>query len=413
MGATAALLISMFLTVIAKEASPTSAKYERVMNEMGSMDDESLLDILKSAGYSDVTLGERLDPSFEGKHSDGNMSVDEEEFPSEFTFGHSCHTVDMKMMPKHMRDKGAKIVSGDASKEGNGQILLETNEDIVVDRRALRKLNNQVQGKLNAKVNSRVDEAVQLSRELSAGAQMQLDGEQFVRAKKFGAKKFGAKKFGAKKLAKKAGKKATGGQGGSTDLDCECKPYECHCNKQCFCRLSTDKFEGTHFPPEANCPVCPICAKPNKEDPKNGKGPMTNMEQDFKCSCNMDGVGGPGISEGGYMECDCKVADCTCSKECQCKKTGGLPEFKETAHSIKVDEKDIKRAEDVHKNMKVQGNKPTPPQVTKQPKLQEAQSKSSSNGRESHDGAQVQQHAASDVTSAKGKTAEIRDVIYG
>ena len=70
--------------VQAKETSPTSAKYERVLNEMGSMDDESLLDILKSAGYSDINLGKRLDPSFQGKHSDdGNIRFDEEEFPSE------------------------------------------------------------------------------------------------------------------------------------------------------------------------------------------------------------------------------------------------------------------------------------------------------------------------------------------
>ena len=392
MGATAALLISMVLAVAAKGTSPTSAKYERVLNEMALMDDESLLDILKSAGYSDINLGKRLNPSFQGKHSDGNIRLDEEEFPSEFTFGHSCHSVDMKMTTKHMRDKGAKIVAGDTSEEGSNHILLETNENVVIDRRVLRKLNTQNQGKLNAKVNSRVDEALQLSRELSAGAQI-------------------LKK--TNRIMQNVANKAAGEQGGSTDLDCECKPYECHCNKQCFCRLSTDKFEGTHFPPEANCPVCPICAKPNKEDPKNGKGPVTNIEQDFKCSCNMDGVGGPGISEGGYMECDCKVADCTCSKECQCRKTGSLPKFKETANSIKVDEKDIKRGEDVNRNIKLQGSKTEPKQETKQPKLQEAQLKSASNGHGSHDDAQTQQHGASDVASAKGKTAEIRDVIYG
>jgi hypothetical protein len=276
----------------------------------------------------------------------------------------------------------------------------------------LRKLNSQNQGKLNAKVNSRVDEALQLSRELSAGAQMQLDSEKFIGARNLG-KMIRKAKGVAKKVKKVAKKVANELGGGSTDLDCECKPYECHCNKQCFCRLSTDKFEGTHFPPEANCPVCPICAKPNKEDPKNGKGPVTNIEQDFKCSCNMDGVGGPGISEGGYMECDCKVADCTCSKECQCRKTGSLPKFKETANSIKVDEKDIKRGEDAHRNIKMQGNKAALKQETNQPKLQEAQSKSASDGHESNDGAQTQQHVASDVANANGKTAEIRDVIYG
>ena len=82
-----------------------------------------------------------------------------------------------------MRDKGAKIVAGDTSEEGSNQILLETNENVVIDRRVLRKLNSQNQGKLNAKVNSRVDEALQLSRELSAGAQMQLDSEIYWCAK--------------------------------------------------------------------------------------------------------------------------------------------------------------------------------------------------------------------------------------
>ena len=121
----------------------------------------------------------------------------------------------------------------------------------------------------------------------------------------------------------------------------------------------------------------------------------------------MDGVGGPGISEGGYMECDCKVADCTCSKECQCRKTGSLPKFKETANSIKVDEKDIKRGEDVNRNIKLQGSKTEPKQETKQPKLQEAQLKSASNGHGSHDDAQTQQHGASDVASAKAKLQKL------
>ena len=61
----------------------------------------------------------------------------------------------------------------------------------------------------------------------------------------------------------------------------------------------------------------------------------------------------------------------------------------------------------------MQGSKTESKQETKQPKLQEAQLKSASNGHGSHDDAQTQQHGASDVASAKGKTAEIRDVIYG
>ena len=109
------------------------------------------------------------------------------------------------------------------------------------------------------------------------------------------------------------------------DLDCECEPYACSCHKQCFCRLSGDPFKGTHYPPDANCPVCAKCPGSGSDDGDGDGGESSTPEQDFKCSCSFEGIGGAGISNGGYMECDCKVADCSCSKKCACrlKKDGG------------------------------------------------------------------------------------------
>ena len=61
--------------------------------------------------------------------------LDPEEFPNQFTFGHSCHTVDLKMTTQHMQDKGAKIITTDDAdlngvddKEKDNTVLLETNE---------------------------------------------------------------------------------------------------------------------------------------------------------------------------------------------------------------------------------------------------------------------------------------------
>ena len=112
------------------------------------------------------------------------------------------------------------------------------------------------------------------------------------------------------------------------DLACECQPYECHCRKQCFCRLAADPFRGMHYPPEANCPVCPVCFdSPDAGNPGNDATEQApddvTVEQDYKCTCSFEGIGGAGISNGGFMECDCKVADCTCDKKCVCRK--GLP----------------------------------------------------------------------------------------
>jgi hypothetical protein len=100
------------------------------------------------------------------------------------------------------------------------------------------------------------------------------------------------------------------------NLDCDCQPYSCSCQKQCFCRLSADPFAGTHYPPNANCPVCPSCNETPEKDDDDDDNPL--QKPDYKCSCSFDGVGGAGISNGGYMNCDCRIADCSCSKQCAC-----------------------------------------------------------------------------------------------
>jgi hypothetical protein len=391
-------LLSLFMITvgnfaIAKETTTLkSSKYEKVMNSMNVLDNEALLDVLKSAGYANAKLGQRRDLTFQKQQKNSEnqhpasketfeVTTEEEDFPHEFTFGHSCQSVDLKMTTKHMQDKGATVVvvnNDDGSENINpNSVLLETNEKVVLNKRVLRKVNSQAQGKLNGKMG----EIMQLSNSLSSGAQINLE------------------------------KGMQGNAKSSTDLDCECKPYECHCHKQCFCRLSTDPFSGTHFPPEANCPVCPVCSTPGKDAPQKGKGKTKNIEQDFKCTCNMDGVGGPGISEGGYMECDCKIADCTCSKECQCKKQGSLFDFKEKdGKTIKIDEKTIKHGEDVHnRNMQQeqkqqQNSKNTNKngQRFKETKIQEASTMNSKNIKKNYTEKEKEK-----------KEQKIEDVVYG
>ena len=111
------------------------------------------------------------------------------------------------------------------------------------------------------------------------------------------------------------------------DLICECQPYNCHCQKQCFCRMTEDPFKGLHYPPEANCPVCPVCSDMKTKGPDSDDNalPKSPPKQDYKCSCSFEGIGGAGLSNGGYMECDCKVADCTCEKKCACRKRSAVP----------------------------------------------------------------------------------------
>ena len=402
-------VIASASTTTAKPSLKT-VKYEKLMNHMNGLDNDALLDALKSAGYAQANLGSRRDLTFQKKKNNNENDSEEkhfkldmskihhdEEFPNQFTFGHSCHTVDLKMTTQHMQDKGAKIITTDDAdlngvddKENDNTVLLETNEKIVLNKKLLRKMNNQAQGKLNAKM----DEIMQLSSSLSAGAQTNLETQNRV----------------------------SGGPG-STDLDCECRPYECHCHKQCFCRLSVDPFAGTHFPPEANCPICPVCTKPSKNAPQKGKGATKNAEQDFKCSCNLEGVGGPGISEGGYMECDCKVADCTCEKTCQCKKTGSGFSFKskkdDDGKTIKINEKDIKHGEEVHKKNSDNKNnnvkKDQQKKQTEQPRFQETkvQEASSTSSASSNNNNNQPKKTADTSKKNNNKEQKIEDVIYG
>ena len=89
-------------------------------------------------------------------------------------------------------------------------------------------------------------------------------------------------------------------------LDCDCESYKCHCRKQCFCKLLADGFGGNSVPPP-----------PPKETGEPSKPPVP--DHSFKCTCSFDGVGGGGLSNGGSMDCDCKVADCACEKQCVCR----------------------------------------------------------------------------------------------
>ena len=131
--------------------------------------------------------------------------------------------------------------------------------------------------------------------------------------------------------------------GALNDLDCDCQPYSCTCRKQCFCRLSADPFNGLHYPPNANCPQCPSCDDHKEDDDDDDDDHKGVSKPDYKCSCSFDGIGGAGISNGGFMNCDCRVADCSCSKQCACtskKKTA--QGFKEVEESVvlEVDKND-------------------------------------------------------------------------
>lgn len=90
-------------------------------------------------------------------------------------------------------------------------------------------------------------------------------------------------------------------------LDCDCETYNCHCRKQCFCKLISKPFSGNPVPPP-----------PVRTAEDGGQSPAVPDHQ-FKCSCSFDGVGGGGLGKGGSMDCDCKIADCTCEKRCVCR----------------------------------------------------------------------------------------------
>jgi len=160
-------------------------------------------------------------------------------------------------------------------------------------------------------------------------------------------------------------------EGPMDNLDCDCQPYSCTCQKQCFCRLSADPFIGTHYPPNANCPVCPSCHDTAPDNDEDQDKDDEVAKPDYKCSCSFEGVGGAGISNGGYMNCDCRVADCSCSKQCACtskkKKTPTMRfhEVKE-ASVVKVPEgavvEEVEEAEE--EGAKEEGATRRPPRTT-------------------------------------------------
>ena len=157
-------------------------------------------------------------------------------------------------------------------------------------------------------------------------------------------------------------------EGPMDNLDCDCQPYSCTCQKQCFCRLSADPFIGTHYPPNANCPVCPSCHDTAPDNDEDQDKDDEVAKPDYKCSCSFEGVGGAGISNGGYMNCDCRVADCSCSKQCACtskkKKTPTMRfhEVKE-ASVVKVPE-GAEGAEEEAEEAKEEGATRRPPRTT-------------------------------------------------
>lgn len=95
----------------------------------------------------------------------------------------------------------------------------------------------------------------------------------------------------------------------SKQLDCDCETYKCHCKKQCFCRIQSSPFGGQSVPNPT----------PPKESAEDGGKEPSVPDHEFKCTCSFDGVGGGGADEGGTMDCDCKVADCTCERQCVCR----------------------------------------------------------------------------------------------
>ena len=281
----------LLLTSIVNGYAEIPARYASLIDKMRAMNASAVAALLQSAGYTDVQLGGLHEPEVVAGVP---LKTRDPEYPSEKLVGHTCFPVSLNTTTKYM-----------------GKVDAETEE---VTPESFLQVDEET-------------EAIRSRNALLRAQERLLTGHQ-------------------SKIRMAASKDDT------TNLDCECKPYECHCAKQCFCRLSADPFQGLHFPPEANCPVCPVCVGAGgKGSEKSQEGAKTAIEQDFKCSCNFEGVGGPGLSEGGYMECDCKVADCTCEKECQCRKKGGAKSmmFKEAAgKTVKIDEKDIKKAEKHH-----------------------------------------------------------------
>ena len=126
-----------------------------------------------------------------------------------------------------------------------------------------------------------------------------------------------------------------GSELGSDPIKCECEFYDCQCRKQCFCKLQGSPVGGRPEPRAQRCPICKTCPNDmasagldsDSGTPNEPKGPAPAAHE-FKCTCNFDGIGGQDITAGspnngegagGSMDCDCKVADCSCAKKCKCR----------------------------------------------------------------------------------------------
>ena len=87
-------------------------------------------------------------------------------------------------------------------------------------------------------------------------------------------------------------------------LDCECDTYKCQCRKMCFCQLQEAQFGGNVVP------------APSEDQTPDGSN---IVDSQFKCTCDFESAPGTGALAGGTMDCDCKIADCACEKQCKCK----------------------------------------------------------------------------------------------
>jgi len=87
-------------------------------------------------------------------------------------------------------------------------------------------------------------------------------------------------------------------------LDCECDTYKCQCRKMCFCQLQEAQFGGNVVP------------SPSEDQDPEG---ANIVDSQFKCTCDFESAPGTGALAGGTMDCDCKIADCACEKQCKCK----------------------------------------------------------------------------------------------
>eukprot|EP00940_MAST-03C_sp_MAST-3C-sp2_P002661 g2661.t1 len=97
----------------------------------------------------------------------------------------------------------------------------------------------------------------------------------------------------------------TGADDIDASLECECDTYKCQCRKMCFCQLQEAQYGGKVVP-----------AMPDADEDPKGSG---IVDSQFKCTCAFESAPGTGALAGGTMDCDCKIADCACEKQCKCK----------------------------------------------------------------------------------------------